>query len=134
MESYCDVTVRRPDGLVETVRHPHIRHMTEPVWRQVVVDTEAAGRGTPLSYRNVTLPPREPDPQVQCDRCHATIARATAYHQQEWAAWGAGQVRVTAYYCAACHSLLTQIGAGDVTAMDDRAAGRPDNTPYTKQD
>ena len=76
----------------------------------------------------------ESDYQGRCERCGATIDTRKAYHQQERMSWGGKTISVTAYYCHDCRALLTQIGAGERTAMQDRATERPDNTPTTKQD
>jgi hypothetical protein len=65
----------------------------------------------------------------KCERCGCHVS-GDAYHQTERSPWGP----VTAYYCDSCRQLLTQIGAGEHTAMQERAGDRPDNTPYTKED
>ena len=52
-----------------------------------------------------------------CERCHSVIDGNTAYHQSErWGRW-----QVTAFYCEACRSLLSAIGAGEHTALQERA-------------
>ena len=52
------VTVRRPDGTVETVEND--LHMTPPLWERMVRDTRAAGRGECLSYEVVETPASDP--------------------------------------------------------------------------
>lgn len=69
-----------------------------------------------------------------CDRCGTKIDGNTAYSQQEWGRLGGARVKVTARYCASCTTLLTTIGAGEYTAMQERAAAVPPVEPYTKQD
>lgn len=69
------------------------------------------------------------DKNRHCERCGTHVSK-TAYHQTEKGPWG----KVTAYYCDSCRQLLTSIGAGEYTAMQERADERPDNTPYTKED
>lgn len=49
---YVEITVRRPNGTVETVRHPTLLSMSPNMWTRMVKDTYAAGRGTCLSYDN----------------------------------------------------------------------------------
>ena len=71
----------------------------------------------------------EADAHRKCERCGEHVSK-TAYRQTERSPWGP----VTAYYCDSCRQLLTQIGAGEHTALQDRASDRPDNTPYTKED
>lgn len=51
---YCLVTVRRPSGVTETIRHPKVNTMTETVWRQMIAAVRQAGRGECLKYENRT--------------------------------------------------------------------------------
>ena len=51
---HVEITVRRPDGSVETVTHPTLHSMTDAFFAALVAGTRAAGRGDVLSYRNVT--------------------------------------------------------------------------------
>lgn len=69
----------------------------------------------------------------KCERCGCHVS-GDAYYQTERANFCGQTVKVVAYYCDSCHQLLTQIGAGEHTAMQERAGDRPDNTPYTKED
>lgn len=69
-----------------------------------------------------------------CERCGAKLDGNTAYSQQEWDRLGGARVKVRAYYCTSCTALLTTIGAGERTAMQERAAAVPPVEPYTKQD
>lgn len=71
----------------------------------------------------------EADAHRKCERCGTHIGR-DAYHQIERSYFG----KVIAYYCDSCQRLLTQIGTGEHTAMQDRSSIRQDNTPYTKMD
>jgi hypothetical protein len=71
----------------------------------------------------------EADAHRKCERCGEHVGH-DAYRQTENSRYG----KVTTYYCDSCRQLLTQIGAGEHTAMQDRASDRPDNTPYTKED
>lgn len=70
----------------------------------------------------------------RCDRCHAEVDGDVAYKQQEWTSWAGKRVRVTAYYCQACAGTLRAIGAGERSAMEERASSRPDMTPEHKED
>jgi hypothetical protein len=71
----------------------------------------------------------EMDKNRRCDRCGTHVAK-TVYSQKEGSQWGP----VTVYYCDSCRQLLTSIGAGEHTAMQERADERQDNTPVTKED
>jgi len=71
----------------------------------------------------------EADSHRKCERCGEHVTKA-AYSQTEQSPWGP----VTAYYCDSCRQLLTQVGCGEHTALQDRASDRPDNTPQTKED
>jgi hypothetical protein len=70
---------------------------------------------------------------LTCERCGCHVD-PSAYHQTETANFGGQSVKVAAYYCNSCRQLLTQIGAGEYTAMQERANETPDNTPQTKED
>lgn len=77
-----------------------------------------------------------PTPEVvehHCDRC-GKIVPETAYHQTEWTRFGVSKVKVIAYYCVSCAQLLHAVGAGEQTAMQDRAANVPSYEPTTKED
>jgi hypothetical protein len=52
--SYCNVTVRRPNGEVETIRHPSISKMNDRVWAQMKQAMTKAKKGECLSYENLT--------------------------------------------------------------------------------
>ena len=60
-----------------------------------------------------------PKHQETCTRCNANVDTETASWQWEM---DHGR-RVKAYYCQYCSALLNQIGTGERTAMQDRAAG-----------
>jgi len=131
-----EITVQRPDGSIETMIHPKIDYFTDGLLRQANEAMAKAGRGEILSYRNIdaVVEMEDSDYQGRCDRCGATIDTRTAYMQQERGHYAGKTVTVAAYYCDSCHTLLTAIGKGEHTALEDRAADNPDNTPYTKQD
>lgn len=61
--SHLEIDVRRPNGDVETIRHPTMRSLTKQQFAAMQQQTRAAGRGEVLSYRNVTktVPAIEPD-------------------------------------------------------------------------
>lgn len=65
-----------------------------------------------------------------CERCYASIDGNTAYHQREWSQG----MQVTAFYCESCRTLLSAIGAGECTALQERASSRGCTEPQTKQD
>ena len=52
-----------------------------------------------------------------CERCGKVIDPATAYGQME----NMMGVRVKTYYCGDCHELLSTIGAGEYTALEEAA-------------
>jgi len=68
--NYCEVTVRRPSGQVETIRHPQITNMTETLLAQMRQAMAAAGKGEVLSYVNhVIRAPRATNRNGICPRC-----------------------------------------------------------------
>jgi len=131
-----EITVQRPDGSIETMIHPKVDYFTPALLDQANKAMAAAGRGKILSYRNIeaVVEMEDADYVGRCDRCGAKIDTRTAYMQQERASFGGKTVPVAAYYCDTCHTVLAAVGKGEHTALKDRAADRPDNTPYTKQD
>lgn len=50
---YAEITVRRPNGSVETIKHPTGKEITGPMFEAAKKATKAAGRGELISYRNV---------------------------------------------------------------------------------
>lgn len=72
--------------------------------------------------------------EIHCERCGCHVDGNTCYHQQEWARFGGRKVRVEAYYCDRCAALLRTIGAGEYTAMQERADDVPSYEPETKSD
>lgn len=90
----------------------------------------------PRADYDAICPPAQPadTPPTRCTRCVTRVDRETAPSQMEWGRLGSTRVRVRAYYCDACYRLLTTIGRGERSAMQDRAAAHPDFTPDGKQD
>jgi hypothetical protein len=53
--SHVEITVRRPNGITETVRMPaQVRELTPGRFAELQKGTKAAGRGDVLSYANIT--------------------------------------------------------------------------------
>ena len=44
------LTVKRPNGEIESIVHPKLTFITEAQFKQIQKDTKAAGRGEVLSY------------------------------------------------------------------------------------
>ena len=76
----------------------------------------------------------EAENPCRCDRCGVKVDRATAYSQDEWARFGGKRVKVKAFYCDDCSRLLRAIGAGEYSAMRERAAAVPSYEPETYED
>jgi len=49
-----DLTIKRPSGATETVRHPTAMRMNDNLFAQIKAQTKAAGRGDVISYKNIT--------------------------------------------------------------------------------
>jgi hypothetical protein len=128
----CEVTIQRPDGSVETIIHPKIDYMTDNILAQMRAAMSNAGRGQILSYRNIDaiVDMEERDYHVSCERCGRMIDTRTAYSQIE----RYNGARVIAHYCDDCRQILTTVGDGEYTAMQDRAVSDDDNTLYHKED
>jgi len=132
----AEVTIKRPDGKIETMKHPKIDFFNDILFGQMRKAMKDAGRGEVLSYRNIdaVIEMEESDYQQKCERCGEKIDTRKAYSQKEWSRFGSQKVRVTAYYCGSCRSLLTSIGAGEITDMEHRAGYVPSYEPTTKED
>lgn len=122
--AHCMVTIRRPNGIVETVRHPHIVHMTDALLAKMRDAMAAAGKGEVLSYVNHKSEPTEADYQTECARCRTALDSRTAYKQHGWAHIGGSKVKVVDHYCDNCRGLLSQIGVGEMTDLQARSAGK----------
>lgn len=58
--SHLELTIRRPNGAVETIRHPQWKQISDSDFGKIKAATLAAGRGEVLSYANVTMQVEEP--------------------------------------------------------------------------
>lgn len=67
---------------------------------------------------------------TRCERCGKRIDGNTAYSQQEWV----GKHKARAFYCEPCRALLSAIGQGESTDLEERSRARPRYEPYTKED
>jgi hypothetical protein len=71
---------------------------------------------------------------THCERCRVVIDPATAYRQTERMRWGGKTIAVTAHYCESCCRVLKGVGAGEHSAMQERAGERPSYEPAYKAD
>ena len=71
---------------------------------------------------------------THCDKCNAKVDPDTAYKQTEWSRFGGKKIKVTAYYCAACHAVLHAVGAGEYNALQARAGNVPSAEKVTLDD
>ena len=127
-----EVKIERPNGEVETITHPKIDYMTGGIFSQMNKAMKDAGRGVCLSYRNIeaVVEMEESDYQGRCERCSASLDTRKAYSQKEWSYFGGKRVQVTACYCNSCEQVLTTVGAGEVTPMEERATEKPSYEAY----
>ena len=132
----CEVTVRRPNGTVETMIHPKVDYMNDAMLKAANKAMAAAGKGQFISYRNIdaVVEMEDSDYQGRCERCGEKVDSRTAYSQLEWARFGGKKVQVKAHYCEGCRRTLQAVGVGEVSAMEERAANVPGHEPETKQD
>ena len=129
-----EIKIERPDGTVETMIHSKIDYMTDGLLRQMNKAMADAGRGRVIEYKNIeaVVEMEESDYQGRCERCNDSLDSRKAYKQKEWAYFGGKLVQVTACYCDSCRKLLTTIGAGEVTPMEERASEKPSYEPAYK--
>ncbi len=132
----AEVTIKRPDGKIETLIHPKIDFFNDALLAQMRKAMNDAGRGEVLSYRNIeaVVEMEESDYQQKCHRCGDQIDTRKAYSQKEWTRFSGSKVRAITYYCDSCSNILTQIGAGERTEMEERAGYVPSYEPTTKED
>ena len=133
----CEVTIRRPNGVVETVVHPKQDKLNDGLMRQMRAAMSQAGQGEVLSYRNIdrVVELDEEDYRESCGRCHVTLDRRTAYVQKEWMRLGGNRVQYNAYYCPQCHGLLSAVGCGEYSDLESRAGHCPSREhPYKGDD
>ena len=109
----CLVTVRRQDGTIEEYVHPKISYMTVSAWEAFKKAMKAKGF-TAISYKNVeaVVELEEADYLTYCVRCGKKLDTRTAYSQREG--------RFLSYYCVKCVTLLSSIGRGELSAMEER--------------
>jgi len=137
-DSKIELTVRRPEGNIETV---DVSAKFRGCWNkqlfaQIQAATAKAGKGEVLSYTETEAvwEKEEKDYFEHCERCGQMVDTRVAYHQMERGWFGGREVKVKAYYCKDCYQVLSAVGAGERTALEDRATEAPDNTPETKSD
>ncbi len=122
-----EITVKRPNGEIETMIHPKIEYMTDGIFRQMNKAMEKAGRGIVVSYKNIdsVIEMEDSDYQGQCERCSEKIDTRKAYGQKEWTRFGGKKVQVMTHYCDSCRRVLMAVGQGEYTAMEERASEVP---------
>lgn len=131
-----EIEVKRTNGEVETIIHPKIDYMTDGIFAQMNKAMKDANRGFCLSYKNIdaVVEMEESDYKGRCERCGDSLDTRKAYKQKEWSFLGGKRVQVTACYCDSCRKLLTTIGAGEVTPMEERASEKPSYEPAYKEE
>ena len=112
----CQITVKRPNGQIETITHPSIDYMVDGVFAQMKTAMLSGGRGEAVSYKNIAAitEMEECDYVCSCQRCGKKIDKRTAHNQREG--------KFDTYYCNDCATLLNNIGKGEATAMEERKA------------
>ena len=132
----AEITVRRPNGQIETAAHPKFETLNDVLFAKIVKATREAGRGECIGYRNIdaVVEMEESDYMSRCERCGKKVDTRKAYRQKEWARFGGSKIRVDSFYCEGCHRLLSSIGAGETTDLEHRAGHVPSVEPYTKSD
>lgn len=122
------ITVKRPTGQIETIdvsaKFPCVTEnfFKTNLYPGIVKNTASAGRGevTGYTYADAIVEQEEKDFFEKCERCGKPVDIRTGYHQTEKTRFGGKAVEVEAYYCNDCAQLLSQIGAGEFTALDER--------------
>lgn len=131
-----EIVVERPSGNVETIIHPQIDWFNDKIFREFNTAMKKAGRGVGLSYRNIdaVVEMEDSDYQGKCERCGSSLDTRKAYYQKEWSRFGGKKVQVVAHYCDKCSRVLQQVGIGEKSAIEERAASITSYEPANKQD
>jgi len=117
----CFIGVRAPMKALEVA----LRNKPMPEIKRLIAEYAILSETESAIAREKEL--RE---NTKCERCGKKIDGNTAYSQQEQYRG----MRVMAHYCESCHGLLSSIGAGEYTELQERAAARSSYEPYTKED
>ena len=99
----CEITIRRPNGIVETIVHPTIAALNDTLYAKMRMANRTAGRGECLAYRNIDETPAA-NVVITCDRCGAVIANGEGHEQV--VTWSNG-AKVINTYCDKCHTIHT---------------------------
>ncbi|MFH1526561.1 MAG: hypothetical protein ABIG69_07910 [Bacteroidota bacterium] len=136
-ETRVEIDVLRPNGMTETKDlYPRFIRLNDHLFSQIQKATRDAGRGKVLQYRNIesVVEIEESDYHEGCSRCKKDVDTRTAYTQMEWRRFGGTKVQVKIPYCDNCQSLLSNIGAGEITDLEHRAGNVPSYEPDGKED
>lgn len=129
-EARLTLTVRRPDGSIETTERPDILakypRYTEALHKAMVAGYKKSGKGLLIGYNftEAVFQAEEADHFTCCARCGETVDTRTAVNQKEHG--------VVNHYCAACANVLRAVGMGEYSAMEARRTDKIDNTPAHK--
>ena len=77
----CEVTVRRPNGTIETLIHPKITWMNDDLLLRVNEQMTLAGRGQVISYRNIQ---EEVSLEFQREQICCKISAADEMATESW--------------------------------------------------
>lgn len=74
-DAKCEITVKRPNGQIETLIHPTIKVMVEGILTQANAAMKAANRGEIINYKNISaiIEKEEKDYLKKCERCGKII-------------------------------------------------------------
>jgi len=109
---YVGFTVSRPE-LEPRLRELKIRKILAEHTVQTADEILADAIAEQARFAEIMASP------VECDGCRAEMPR-TGYWQWEGSQWGLAK----AYYCETCRRVLGAVGAGEYTALQERA-GEP---------
>jgi len=149
MNTYKTLAAARAAKTTETVRIVEIEHVTEGrcfvcVKVPMAVLAGAIKRNQlPEVKALVSEYPAETDAEIEaiktaalencrCERCGVKVNGKTAYSQKEWTFFGGKRVQVNTCYCDSCRRVLTTVGAGETTPMEERATDKPSYEPAYK--
>jgi hypothetical protein len=74
-EARCEVTVKRPNGQIETIVHPKIDRMNDALYGQMKAAMKTANKGECVSYKNIdaVVEMEDADYAGHCKRCSTKI-------------------------------------------------------------
>ena len=107
----CEITIRRPNGVVETIVHPKITAMDAATWARMCKINRETGRGECIGYRNVAAATVAPKTEVKL---------TTSSWGEHSITWYGDLTRADADILAECRQTLANATDADELLTDNQ--------------